>query len=243
MGFFNYLFWTLLIPNKKRLTIIGESLTKIGENVINNDNKDIVKDNIIEIINALSDEIELGGTIDDDIKKILLNHEGLVSELKDPLKKILLKTLNEKLPIKDILKEGEYKIVKEGTYNLEFICFNFQKYEKCKIIIGPVTGGNHLHFVLFIEDNNNEKVKPFRATGIYCQRIKDSQADLRNPINGIGNINLPIIDFANDESMKYYLENMNELSNIIADRVEYCFNSKKINNLTIKEFLEENVGK
>ena len=229
----------IYIKNTDRLKEIGDCLSKIGKS---NDRNEILNQ-IISIINELSQELELGGTITPEIHQILLYHESLVSDLKKSFPDILLNALNEKLSSApdSALEDGKYELFKEGYYELQYACFNFKQFKGCKIIIGPMIGGNHLQFALAI-DLENKEVDNFRAKGSYRQRIEKSGANLRNPINGIGEI-LPVIDFNKEESMEYYMKNNNENAIIVAERAAYYFDSIKINNLNIIKFLEENVKK
>jgi hypothetical protein len=197
---------------------------------------EILRGNIVSIINELSSEIDLGGQID---TKIIDEHDRIVFPLL--FKNMILDSLNKQLPTDSILESGRYEYFREGNYNLEYICFNFGNYEGCKILIGALNNVN-FKFVLVV-DIKYHQVDSFRSGGIYSQRM-NVDIVLANPVNvkdfeeNDKKKALPL-DFSNDETMEKYRKEKRGFATTLANRAAYYFSSMRVDNLGIIEFLEK----
>jgi hypothetical protein len=111
---------------------ISDFLSKIGDCIDKDLFEDYIKlrDNIIEIINILSDEINLGGRIDK--KKVDELDEKMFPSL---FKKELVEAFKRKLLSTDLF----FDPVLEKKYRLqnEYLIFRFKEFPKCQISIGP----------------------------------------------------------------------------------------------------------
>jgi len=226
---------------ENRLEKIGNYLSEMGKCIDKPEKVDTLREQIVGIINELSEELELGGKVN---TNIMNTHDEIVFPLL--FKNEILKALNKQLPM-DILDEGRYELFREGKWNLEHICFNFKEYEGCKMIIGDFTGKEAIFFVLVV-DNKYQLEKNIRSDGIYCQRIKATAVNLSNPIinnefDELDKEKAPPIDFTKSESMEKYRKNKRNFADVLANRAYYWFEKIKIEDLSIVDFLKKNIGK
>jgi len=231
-----------------RLDKIGNCLSKMGECIDKPGETKILRDQIVEIINELSSELELGGKVN---TKIMDVHDEIVFPL--IFKNSILDSLNKELPVGTILEKGKYTNFKEGPYNLEHICFDFINYPNWKIIIGDFTGKNKLDFLLVDDKKYNQIDKSLRSNGIYCQRIilnnaENKDVNLLHRIDDPNNFeendkeNAPPLNFSDKESMVKYSKKRG-FANTLAKRAAYWFAKARIKDLNIDiiEFFEKYV--
>jgi hypothetical protein len=114
---------------------ISDCLAKIGDCIDKESLDDymILRKNIIDIINTLSGEINLGGKIDPD------NVEKLDSKMFPVLfKKTFIKEINRVLTEEEPGLLAEYRLKRAYSKQNEYLLFDFKKYNGCKIAIGPL---------------------------------------------------------------------------------------------------------
>jgi hypothetical protein len=235
----------MYIKNPIRLKNIGNNLTDMGRLIGKNNYEDslLLKNKIIEIINTLISEIDLGGEID---PSIMDKHDEIVFPLM--FKNEILESLNNYLPTDSILEKGRYELFREGKWNNEHICFNFREYEGCKMIIGDFIEKKDVIYFVLVVDNKYHLKNGLRSDGIYCQRIEASNVHLSNPVNDKDfeekdKEKAPPLNFSNNESMEKYRTNKRTFADVLANRAYYWFEKIKIEDLGIIDFLEKNIGK
>ena len=220
------------------LSVIG---SKIDKNSLKDDDIKELRANIVDIIDTLSEDINLGGKID---QKIMIEHDKILFPLL--FRKKILDALNEQLPTKedDILEKGKYEDFKEGRYILKCLVFYFKKYSGCKMILGPFNKGSIMKFALVI-DSKYHQVDNFRAKNPYNQRIDMGDIIIGDPVfnpdfqetdNEKGNRE---IDFSDVENMEKYRVNKRDFADTLAKRAAYYFEAMRCNNLSIPDFLEK----
>jgi hypothetical protein len=223
---------------------ISDCLAKIGDCIDKETLEDykILRDNIIEIINTLSDKIDLGGRINKE--KV----EELDSKMFPVIfKKILVEEFTNKLSEdRDLFYKPQLK--RGYRQNLEYLIFDFKKYPKCKIVIGPFDAVNHMKIGLDISRQLHQFnkfrqpvkkysywIKTFRSdTGtdlVLNDRLpQDEDADeIENGIN-FGVINK--FAFNDIKSLEQYRGNFRKVAALLAQRAGYYLNTVTIN----KEF-------
>jgi hypothetical protein len=227
----------IYLKNNDRLEKIGTCLSEMGHCITNQENTKHLRTQIVSIIDVLSEELEFGGKINTNIME---EHDRIVFPLL--LKNEILKSLNNYLPTTTILEKGRYEYFREGSWNLEHICFNFKEYSNCKIVIGAFNG-RQIWFVLVI-DVKYQLPKGLRDNGIYIQRIVDSQKDLANPVSGgkdfeeLDKEKAPELDFSDNKSMEIYRTKKRNFAEVLANRACYWFSTLKIEDKSIMEFLD-----
>jgi hypothetical protein len=229
-----------------KIETIGNALTEMGSVINKNKYGDslILRKNIILIIDTLSNEINLGGKIKDNIME---QHDKIVFPIL--LKNSILDYLNNKMPM-ETLEKGKYEIFREGSWDLEYICFNFKKYPDCKIVIGTFNG-KKIEFLLVVDVKYKQIDKEIRGSGVWCQRVKfDHDINLRDPItNPIKDSEYkeddkeiaPPLDFSNNDYMEKYRTDKRDFADTLAKRAAYWFSEARINRLDIGiiDFLEK----
>jgi hypothetical protein len=237
----------MIYLNDKRLKEIGEKLSMIGNNIGKDDKTaiDELRDSIIDIVNELSDELELGGQVN---KKIMEEHARIVFPLL--FKNQILEEANKVLPIDTIFEKGKFEPIKEfrNEPSMEYLCFDFIKYKGCKIAIKGFEGseGEAVRLFLFI-DTKYHKFDKFRISppgGKYVHWINHAACDLLKTVvvdKEKDGENFPKINFTDEKSMEEYRTKIRGFAPIFAGRIKYWFEEIKIegDNIHILEFLEK----
>jgi len=234
----------------KELKYIGDNLSTMGRN-IGNDNYDaigVLQVSIKNIINKLSDELELGGNVNIDIME---EHARIV--FPRLLRNQILEEANKVLPIDTIFEKGKFEFIKEfrNEPSMEYLCFDFIKYKGCKIAIKGFEGseGEAIRFFLFI-DTKYHKFDKFRISppgGKYVHWINHAACDLLKTVvvdkekNEKDGENFPKINFTDEKSMEEYRTKIRGFAPIFAGRIKYWFEEIRIegDNIHILEFLEK----
>jgi hypothetical protein len=211
-----------------------------------------MRDNIIEIINVLSDEINLGGKIN--TKK--------VEELDGKMFPVIFKkTLVSEFKTKLLLAEPDlfFEGLKKGySKQYEYLFFSFKKHPNCRVVIGPFDTVSQMKIGLDITKQLHQFDK-YRQPGKYSYWIKTIRGDNGNELflndrlpqeetadeiendNSLGKI----ADFGfNDvKSLKQFRGNFRKVAQLLAQRAEYyVITAKTINKeFTIVELPETNL--
>ena len=150
---------SILKEEKDNSQIIGAAITNLGEclEIETYENFQNIKENIIIIINALSNELGIGGYID---KDQIETHDKKLFIAK--FKEKLLDSFNEILvkPYSDILKNGYWLHWEEGSDKgvkviHDDMVFDTKKYPECSIRIGTTInhdGKKYYDLVFYISD-------------------------------------------------------------------------------------------
>jgi hypothetical protein len=242
----------MIYLKREKLEKIGKYLSIMGEKIGKNEWKDILelRTSIIGTINTLSDDINLGGQI---IEDIMDEHDKIVFPL--IFKNTILEMVNEALPTGTVLETGKFEILKEGRYQSfgECLCYDFIKYKGCRIVIYDFC---EVVWFLLIVDPIYKEFNDFRqslaAIGTYNQRIKLEKIDLLNPIPSDKNKDsAPLIkfsdrkdkkeDFTFNDSMEIYRTTNRGFANELAIRIKYYYYETKISgtDFGIEEFLDK----
>ena len=223
----------IYIKKEDKLGKIGTCLSEMGKCIDKPEAVGNLRNQIVNIINEMSEELELGGKVD---TKIMDEHDRILFPLK--FKNSILDALNAKLPTKDILEKGKLEFFREGIYNLEFIIFNFRDYKGCKMILGPF-GSGKIKFALAVDSKYKLK-EGFRCKNPYNQRIDMGDVILGSPIaNDNDRENIDNIYFSDEKNMEIFRTKKRDFANTLANRASYYFEEMKTNGLSILEFLEE----
>jgi hypothetical protein len=232
----------IYLKDKSRLKDIGDALTKMGGKIDKDTHEDTseLRNNIVAIINTLSEEIDLGGKID---TRIMDEHDKIVFPIL--FKNMLLNTLNEALDTKNAAsdyKEGKYESIREDKHR-EFITFELKKFPGIKLLIGEM-GADNLQMI-FMADLAIQQINEFRYNeyGGKLRRRFGPQKSLSHPIpEDEDKTHTPVLDFSKEESMEVFRIKKRNFPNILAKRVEYHLSEWKINEFGIIEFLEKHLG-
>jgi len=153
----NYTAQLMIYLKEKSNRAIVESLKNIGEYVYNDAPYENLKKHIFDIINILSEELNLGGKLD-----LSLDNELEDTIFPELFKQAILNELNKSMRNNGLYK-GKYcleeELINDGQWGGEYICFDFRGYNGCKIIIGsfseycPHAG---IWMFLFVDKNIHE---------------------------------------------------------------------------------------
>ena len=256
--------------NKPPTKVIGDCISDIGDYVDKpcfGEERNKVRDNIIKIINVLSDQIGLGGQINPDI---IEEHDKKMFPKR--FRKTLLDAFNagfrENCP--DVFKEGYW--LKWGLkwknehYTFDTMVFNFQKYPDCGIRIGiyneRTADGKELpkredrQFNMFlIIPRRHHAFDPFRDTmysNFFSERISAVEPDknkklyknLFEPFDDTDATNTASFDFT-PSSLDFIREKVDsqEAALILAERAAKTFEAMKIlegdTKLFVMDFMEK----
>lgn len=230
------------LKDESKLKVIGNALTAMGKKIEKTTYKDKLelRENIVTIINTLSEDIGLGGKID---QTIMNGHDKIVFPTR--LKKDILSKLNEALGVKDtnsLFKEGKYETIWEGRRCL-FITFELKGYPGIKLAIGEIGAPDEkLGFLdmVFMADSAIQEIKDFRAKDQNLRldlkrldnnvkkvlRLSDPIPDDNYVINHFikneDNEPIPRLDFKDEKSMKKFRER--DYPDILSKRVLYHLN-------------------
>ena len=217
-------------------------LSEIGEYIDKESGYKQLRHNVIGIINVLSEEISLGGHIDE---------KGIEELDKKTLPVFFKKTLVDE--IKNKIKD-EAKILSEGYLKkrcykekLEYLFFEFVKYPNCKVVIGPFDDNRPIklmfdvdvqltqfdnyrrdktgRFRYWIKTNRNDNnadlilndVLPKEGDGI---AIEDEYPDIKQ-IEKFG--------FNDVNSLDPFIDHYLSIVSLLAERVAYYLSAKTIN--------------
>ena len=251
---------------------IEEYLESIGEVVYHTKEAktyEILKKDVIGIINVLSDELELGGQID------LVVYNKLEKPLYPALfKQAILNELNQFLMETKELHEGkicmEDELIGYTEYGGEYICFDFRKFKGCKLIIGSFSqycphGGPWL--TLFIEKSIHgvdsfrqniyeEEGEDYSELSKYLVPISNEEKEeedgwllLTSPEGNpeeLGDFNAEDWLFLdNHEAIEPYRNDYQKIARILGKRAKYWFEHGQIwdrennNRIPLLDFLRE----
>lgn len=234
----------------KSINEISDCLSKIGDCIDKEDvNHEILRENVIDIINILSSEINLGGQID--IKEV----KELDSKMFPVLfKKTLISEFKNKLMEEaDLFLEPQ--LVKAYSQNNEYLQFVFKKYPSCKVSIGPFDVVGQLKMGLDINKKHHQFDKYRLKSKKYGYWIVTNRSDTKKELflneilphdeeaDDIEKANLGKINnfgFNDINSIKQFEGYYQKLSALLAQRAAYYLNTETINDeFTIAEFPEQ----
>ena len=217
----------IYLKGKDKVANIGNYLSEMGRCIDKPKAVDNLRDQIVNIINELSKELELGGEVD---TKIMDEHDRILFPLK--FRNSILEALNAKLPVNNILEKGKFEFFREGPYNPEYVTFNFINYTGCKMILGPFDG-TKIKFALVVASKYKLE-EGFRCKNPYNQRIDTGDVILGSPVN-----------FSDEKNMEIFRkekrDDANTLINTLADNASSYFEEMKTNTnkLSILKFIEQ----
>ena len=239
-----------------RLEKIGNYLSEMGKCIDKPENIDTLREQIVGIINELSEELELGGKVN---TNIMNTHDEIVFPLL--FRNKILDSFNEYLvsPNSDILEKGQWLKWNEGNNIIhDDLVFNFKKYPDCSIRFGFACDSNgkyndNMVFIFYVPIGANyHSFDKYRAAinSILNRRIK---------ISGYHNIlgkssrqddimDIPSFNFS-DEKIKEIRKNYNyfhQIAETLALRAGDIFLEITVegdNSSSLAEFLEKYYGK
>jgi gas vesicle protein len=229
---------------------ISDCLSNISDCIDKEDvNHEVLRENVINIINILSSEIKLGGGIN--IEK--------VKELDSKMFPVLFKkTIISEFKSKMMEESGlflEPQLVKAYSKNNEYLQFVFKEYPDCKVSIGPFDVVGQLKVGLDINkklhqfDKYRSTIKKFRYWIITNRNDTKRELFLNEKLphdeesediesGNIGKINN--FGFNDTNSIRQFEGNYQKLSALLAQRAAYYLNTETINNeFSIAEFPEK----
>ena len=239
----------MIYLSEDSITGICEKLKNISDCI---DKEDVehekLRENVIDIINILSEEIKLGGQI-----KI-----GKVKELDSKMfpvlfKKTLISEIKSKM-MKDDNLFLEPKLVKAYSKNNEYLQFVFKEYPDCKVSIGPFEVVGQLKMGLDISRKRHEFDEYRQKTKKYSYWIITTRNDTKGELilneilprdeetediedNKLGKINN--FGFNDNSKLQQFEGCYQKLSVLLAQRAAYYLNAKTINDeFSIAEFPE-----
>ncbi|MCL2067495.1 MAG: hypothetical protein FWG99_08525 [Treponema sp.] len=166
----NYSKLILFLGNKESIKKISKNLVQIGEFVDKKtygEEYNIFRNSIIDIINILSDEIDLGGQID--VKTVQELDKKIFPAL---FKRKIINAFNKSLNTKEgILKDGEWQEWSENKNNTyECMSFLFKDYPGISVKFCFVEKAIHA-FLIVPHGSKYNKFSDFRGKGSISQRI------------------------------------------------------------------------
>jgi len=245
----------MIYLNADKLEKIGKYLSEMGERIGKNEWEDIkeLRKSIVGTINILSNEIDLGGQVNE---AIMDEHDRIIFPL--VFKNAILEAVNEALPTETILEKGKFEILKEGRFQSygECLCYDFIKYKGCRIVIYDFYTALEL---LFVVDPIYKNFDDFRASlaaiGTYNQRIRiqGKCCNLLQPLpqDDTDKEAAPLIILSHNnkndsiknyqDSMEIYRTTKRGFTNVLAARIKYYFYEAKIDgtDLNIEQFLDK----
>jgi hypothetical protein len=254
-GFYSKL---MILLQSESVDKIRSSLENIGDciDIVSGESYKKLRDNIIEIINTLSGEINFGGKINPaDVQK--LDDKMFPVIFKDAL----INALNTKLATPEFgLSECRIN-PRAYSHGDEYLLFDFKNYPigKCKIAIGPLNNkAIPLRLRLDISrdyhqfDKYREPTKKYSywittktpETGselVLINRLPKNEET--NEIEKNSNLDkIPVFSFTDMQSLKDLQVVYREVAELIADRSAYYATAKTINNeYSIMEFVEQGI--
>jgi hypothetical protein len=250
------------LKEKSCRSIVGY-LTKLGDCVVSQKNEyGRIKENVFNIINVLSEELNLGGRIDLTLDKEL---EGPIFPLL--FKQAVLNEFNRALQSKD-LSEGKYckseDLIEDDIWTGEYICFNFRRFKGCKLVVGPFSncpdqGKSGLWMWLFVEQNiheidrfryvwNKSLIEIWNGKGEWAELAGD-QLPINQEYAALGEFKRPNMEnwkgvvFDDRDSIKTYGNTYPDVAATLGKRAKYWFQHGQIDGCLIKDFLETFLGR
>jgi hypothetical protein len=236
-------------PNKsdeinKRLENIGNY---IDQKTYGEEYKDL-RGNIIDVINILCEEINLGGKINKDKVEALDNKMFPVLFRRELIQQFNTKILENN---SDVLKEGLWEEWKEGKHIRTCISFYFKEFSDISIKYCFTDKTRFDFFLIIPHGGKYNSFDEFRGTktGVTSLRIQPDEKkgwdNLLLPIKGFEddeNINIPFFEFQSDGGLESIAnENYPEIINVLAKRAKYYYMETKIqcggSDKSILEFL------
>jgi hypothetical protein len=233
----------MLYLNEKSISTIRGHLVNIG-NCIDKENDYIkLRNNVIGIINILSDEIKLGGKIKTE------EVEELDGKMFPVLfKKMFIKEINRILTEDEPGLLAEYRLKRAYSKQYEYLLFDFKKYNGCKIAVGPLDTVSPIKIALDITPTLHEFDK-YRKTpkkdSNWIKNLRNDTGDwlllndtlpkdddsevIENEFN-LGKIN--DFGFDNHESLMQFRGNFRRIVELMARRAKYYLRAATID----KEF-------
>jgi hypothetical protein len=223
---------------------VSDSLSNIGDCIDKETSEDykILRDNVIQIINILSEEINLGGKI----------NKNKVEELDNKMFPVLFKnTLIDEF--KSEFKENgdlflDVRIKHAYSKQHEYLFFDFKKYPNCKVAIGPLDAVEQIKIGLDISKQLHQFDKYRKPIKKYSYWINTVRSDNGNELilnNKLpqdeeadeieNNFNLGKIDnfgFNDIKSLEQFKGNFRKVAKLLAERAVYYLTAITIN----KEF-------
>ena len=241
---------------ENRLEKIGNYLSEMGKCIDKPDEIDILRKQIVGIINELSEELELGGKVNTDIMN---THDEIVFPLL--FRNKILESFNEYLvsPNSDILEKGQWLKWNEGSNIIhDDLVFNFKKYPDCSIRFGFACDSNgkyndNMVFIFYVPVGANyHSFDKYRAAynSILNRRIK-----INGYINILGKssrqddvMDIPSFNFSDEkikEIRKMKNPNYYQIAETLALRAGDVFVKITVetDNSSLPEFLEKYYGK
>ena len=240
------------IPEK--LEVIGKAISKLGNclEAESFENSQELKLNIIEIINTLSGELGLGGTIDEKQKEQIWDHDYILFLVK--FRKAMQESFNKifVFSFPDIFKKGQWIQWKEGNNIIhDDLVFDFKEYPGCSIRFGFAKDAKgkcneHFIFIFFV---------PVGANYHEFDKYRDSVGGLHNKrirIRGYKNLfqapsqddeNIPSFNFDDKEKVIGIRKDFSysEIADTLAQRAKEIFKNITVEgeNLSVVEFLKK----
>jgi hypothetical protein len=236
----------IYLKDEKRRIDIGDALTamggKIGKKSFADTNE--LRKRLVEIINTLSAELDLGGEIK---TAIMEEHDKIVFPL--VFKNELLSKLNDVLHTNESasnFKGGRYEFIWENR-NYEFITFELTKFAGIKLAIGYIGEPQVPELkVIFMADQKFTQLNDFRNT-----MHRNTQRNRFGPELSLSKL-IPddedkaslqkVIDFSKEDSMKYVREEKRNFPDILAKCVQRYLEQWKLEECDIFKFLEDHIG-
>lgn len=206
-----------------------------------------LRNNVIEIINILCEEINLGGRINPDKVEALDNKMFPVL-----FKRELLQQFNKEiLKNGDVFKDGIWEEWKEGPKIRTCISFYFKKYPEISIKYCLTEDAGFLFFLIIPHGGKYNSFDEFRdtRTGITSLRIRsdvkkgwDNLLIPAKEFEDDENIKIPSFNFQNEDGLENIVNgNYPEMINILAKRAKYYYLETKIKcgsgDKTIQDFV------
>ena len=228
---------------------ISNCLSKIGDCIDKEDvNHTILRKNVIDIINILSTEINLGGQIN--IDKVIELDSKIFPVL---FKKTLISEFKSKM-MKETGLFLEPQLIKAYSKNNEYLQFVFKEHPDCKVSIGPFDVVGQLKMGLDVNKKLHQFDKYRLKSKKYSYWIVTNRSDTKKELflnetlprdedtDDIESVNLGKISnfgFNDNNSIKQFEGNYQKLCALLAQRAAYYLNTETINDeFTIAEFPE-----
>jgi hypothetical protein len=233
----------MLYLNEKSISSISGHLVNIGNCIDRETDYIKLRNNVIGIINILSDEIKLGGKIK--VEEV----EELDNKMFPVLfKKMFIKEINRILTEEESGLLAEYRLKRAYSKQNEYLLFDFKKYNGCKIAVGPLDTLAPIKIALDITPalHQFDKYRKMPKKDSYWIKNlrgdtsdwlvlndplpKDEDSDeIENRFN-LGKINN--FGFDNPESLIQFRGNFSRIVDLMAQRAKYYLRAATID----KEF-------
>jgi hypothetical protein len=244
----------IYLKDDDKLGIIGGALSKIG-NYLEKDspnNVSFLQDNMISIIDTLSEELGLGGKIN---KDQIMDHDSKLFPVL--LRKVILESFDNVLVASnyDVLEKGQWLEWNEGNLKHNDLIFSFKKYPACSIRFGMAINADGTLYpeftvILFIPVGAGfHAFDKFRNKDLLNRRIiiKNNHDIYKPSSQEVNGLIISPFSFKHEETIKMIRENFNyrKVSETLAQRANEMFQEITIagEDLPIVDFLEKYYGK